>query len=196
VTGARPSAGDVGDPPESTPAVTPDRPSPRGRRLFGRPLGWFRGARPGHTDEWDIEHSDIDPKGSPLMLLGLILVSVLLAAMAQIVLKHGMNHVTHELQQAQGPGAHFKLDGPSLRTAAGTFWVWAGLAIFGISAFVWLAVLSRAALSFAYPFAALTYVVIVLYDTLRGEAVTGLRWGGVALIVAGIVLVSRTPSHG
>ncbi len=158
--------------------------------LFRRPLGWFRGARPGHTDEWDIEHADIDPKGSPQMLLGLILVSVLLAAMAQIVLKHGMTHVTHELHRP------FRLDGESLRVAATTFWVWGGLGLFGLSAFVWLAVLSRAALSFAYPFAALTYVVIVLYDTLRGEAVTGLRWGGVALIVAGIVLVSRTPSHG
>jgi len=123
------------------------------------------------------------------MLLGLILVSVLLAAVAQIALKHGMNHVRHEL------GHPFGLSGESLRAAATTFWVWAGLALFGLSAFVWLAVLSRAALSFAYPFAALTYVVIVLYDTVRGEAVTGLRWAGVALIIAGIVLVSRTPSH-
>ena len=154
-----------------------------------RVFGIFRGARPGHTDEWDIEHADPDPKGTPLMLLGLILVSVLLAASAQIVLKHGMNHVTHEL------GRPFKLDAESLKVAGSTFWVWAGLALFGLSAFVWLAVLSRAALSFAYPFAALTYVVIVLYDTVRGEAVTGLRWGGVALIVAGIILVSRTSTH-
>jgi drug/metabolite transporter (DMT)-like permease len=167
--------------------VTPGR--PEGPRTQRRALGLFRGARPGHADEWDIEHADPDPKGTSLMLLGLILVSVLLAAMAQIVLKHGMNHVTHRL------GHPFRIDGESLRTAATTFWVWGGLALFGLSAFVWLAVLSRAALSFAYPFAALTYVVIVLYDTVRGEAVSGLRWGGVALIVAGIVLVSRTPSH-
>jgi drug/metabolite transporter (DMT)-like permease len=168
------------------PADPPIRNGPRTQR---RVLGLFGGARPGHTDEWDIEHADPDPKGNPLMLLALILVSVALAAMAQIVLKHGMNHVTHEL------GRPFRLDGSSLRAAATTVWVWAGLALFGLSAFVWLAVLSRAALSFAYPFAALTYVVIVLYDTVRGEAVSGLRWGGVALIVAGIVLVSRTPSH-
>jgi drug/metabolite transporter (DMT)-like permease len=168
-------------------AVTPD--GPNGPRTQRRVPGLFRGARPGHTDEWDIEHADPDPKGTSVMLLGLILVSVLLAAMAQIVLKHGMNHVTHQL------GHPFRVDGESLRVAATTFWVWAGLALFGLSAFVWLAVLSRAALSFAYPFAALTYVVIVLYDTVRGEAVSGLRWGGVALIVAGIVLVSRTPSH-
>ena len=172
--------GDGSPPPDE---AVPTQTQPR------RVLGIFRGARPGHADEWDIEHSDPDPKGTPLMLLGLILVSVLLAASAQIVLKHGMNHVTHVL------GRPFKLDAESLKAAGMTFWVWGGLALFGLSAFVWLAVLSRAALSFAYPFAALTYVVIVLYDTVRGEAVTGLRWGGVALIVAGIVLVSRTPSH-
>lgn len=184
-----------GDP--ATPGATastpggPDAlaPMPAPPSTKARIAGFFRGARPGHSDEWDIEHADPDPKGSSAMLLGLILVSVLLAASAQIVLKHGMNHVTHEL------GHPFGLNAESLKAAASTFWVWAGLTLFGLSAFVWLAVLSRAALSFAYPFAALTYVVIVLYDTVRGEAVSGLRWGGVALIVAGIVLVSRTPSH-
>ena len=154
-----------------------------------RPAGSFRGAKPGHSDEWDIEHVDPDPKGSRAMLLGLIILSVLLAASAQIVLKHGMNQVTHEL------GHPFGFNVESLKTAAWTIWVWVGLMLFGLSALVWLAVLSRSALSFAYPFAALTYVVIMLYDTVRGEAVSGLRWAGVALIVAGIVLVSRTPSH-
>jgi len=154
-----------------------------------RPAGSFRGAKPGHSDEWDIEHSDPDPKGSSSMLLGLILVSVLLAASAQIVLKHGMNQVTHDL------GHPFGINAESLKAAGTTLWVWVGLALFGLSAIVWLAVLSRAALSFAYPFAALTYVVILIYDTIRGEAVGGLRWAGVVLIVAGIVLVSRTPSH-
>jgi drug/metabolite transporter (DMT)-like permease len=172
------------------PAEGQDDPGAATRADAGRrTLGLFRGARPGHADEWDIEHADPDPKGTPLMLLGLILLSVLLAALAQITLKHGMNHVRHEL------GHPFGLEGDSLKAAATTVWVWVGLALFGLSAFVWLAVLSRAALSFAYPFAALTYVVIVLYDTIRGEAVTGLRWAGVAFIIAGIVLVSRTPSH-
>src|SRR5205814_7992894 len=50
----------------------------------------------------------------------------------------------------------------------------------GLSAIVWLAVLSRAALSYAYPFAALTYVVIVVYDSVRGQGVSSLRWAGVA----------------
>ena len=124
------------------------------------------------------------------MLLGLILASVALASAAQIVLKHGMNQFFHR------NGHAFRLDAASAREVARLPAVWIGLALFGLSALVWLSVLSRAALSFAYPFAALTYVVIVAYDTTRGETVCGLRWVGVALIVAGIVFVSRTPHGG
>ncbi len=121
------------------------------------------------------------------MLIGLILVSVTLAAVAQLTLKHGMNQVS-------GKAGPLQLTGASLRAVAATPAVWVGLVLFGISALVWLAVLSRASLSFAYPFAALTYVLILLFDRLALEQpVSALRWGGVALIVAGIVLVSRTP---
>ena len=124
------------------------------------------------------------------MLLALILVSVGLAAAAQITLKHGMNQVVDRTAEA------FRFDTASVKAVAATPAVWLGLALFAISACVWIAVLSRAALSFAYPFAALTYVVIVLYDAFRGESIGTLRWSGVALIVAGIILVSRTPTHG
>lgn len=123
------------------------------------------------------------------MLIALILLSVGLAAVAQLTLKHGMNQVTAK------SGA-LGLSGGSIRTVVATPAVWVGLALFGLSAVVWLAVLSRASLSFAYPFAALTYVLIVLFDKLvLHEDVSGLRWGGVALIVAGIVLVAQTPHN-
>jgi drug/metabolite transporter (DMT)-like permease len=145
-------------------------------------------AQPEGSD-WSIEHEHPETKESPIMLLGLILLSVAFAASAQIVLKHGMNQVVDRTNHA------FQFNGSSLRVTVRTPAVWVGLGLFGLSAIVWLGVLSRAALSFAYPFAALTYVVIVAYDTVRGEAVSGLRWAGVALIVAGIILVSRTP-HG
>jgi drug/metabolite transporter (DMT)-like permease len=144
--------------------------------------------RAGHPD-WSIEHTHPEPKENRLMLLSLILASVALAAAAQIMLKHGMNQFFDRTDHA------FRFDGESVRTVVAIPAVWIGLGLFGLSAVVWLTVLSRAALSYAYPFAALTYAVIVVYDSVRGEAVTGLRWAGVALIVAGIVLVSRT-THG
>ena len=143
----------------------------------------------GTGHDWDIEDSH-PSRGSSLMLLALILSSVALAAAAQIMLKHGMNQFQHRTHHA------FRFDGASLKAVIRVPAVWIGLGLFGLSALVWLAVLSRAALSYAYPFAALTYAVIVIYDSVRGEAVTGLRWAGVAAIVLGIILVSRTPHGG
>jgi multidrug transporter EmrE-like cation transporter len=122
------------------------------------------------------------------MLISLILFSVTLAAVAQLTLKHGMNLVNDELAPAK-----FALNGPSLRVVIQQPYVWSGLFLFGLSALVWLMVLSRASLSFAYPFAALTYVLIVLFDQfVLDETVPPLRWAGVALIGLGIILVSQT----
>lgn len=127
----------------------------------------------------------------PSMIIAMILLSVGLAAVAQLTLKHGMSQVNADLRPAR-----FGLDGASLRAAGSTLAIWAGLLLFGLSALVWLVVLSRVSLSFAYPFAALTYVLILVFDRfVLDQQVPPLRWAGVALIMAGIVLISRTP-HG
>ena len=121
------------------------------------------------------------------MLIGLILLSVALAALAQITLKHGMNQVADSTGELQ-------LTAHSLRDVATTWAVWAGLMLFGLSAFVWLAVLSRESLSFAYPFASLSYALILLADRfVLHEQIPPLRWAGVAFIMIGIVLVAQTP---
>ena len=128
-------------------------------------------------------------KGIPTMLIAMILLSVALAAVAQLALKTGMNEVTEKLSPES-----FSLNGPSLKALVAQPFVWGGLFLFGISAMVWLVVLSRASLSFAYPFASLTYVLILIFDqfVLKDE-VPPLRWGGVAFIGIGIFLISRTP---
>ena len=124
--------------------------------------------------------------GSRVILIGLILVSVALAAAAQLTLKHGMNQFTSGGRQPLAVG--------SLGTVATNLFVIGGLAIFGLSAVVWLLVLSRASLSFAYPFASLTYVLILLADRfVLHEQIPVLRWAGVFAIVTGIVLVAQTP---
>jgi drug/metabolite transporter (DMT)-like permease len=126
-------------------------------------------------------------EGSRIMLIGLILLSVALAASAQLTLKHGMNQVT----AASGTAT---LTGSSVRAILTNLAVLGGLAIFGLSAVVWLLVLSRASLSFAYPFASLTYVLILLADRfVLHEEIPILRWVGVAAIVTGIILVAQTP---
>jgi drug/metabolite transporter (DMT)-like permease len=123
-----------------------------------------------------------------IVLIGLILLSVAIAASAQLVLKHGMNQV------GEIGKAHVRTPIQTLVRAAAIPSVWIGLALFGLSAAIWLVVLSRASLSFAYPFASITYVLILLADKfILKQEIPGLRWAGVAFISAGIILVSRTP---
>ena len=125
-----------------------------------------------------------------MLLIGLILLSVCLAALAQITLKHGMNQVTTQR------GGVAILDASSLKATATNVAVISGLAIFGVSAVVWLLVLSRASLSFAYPFASLSYLLIVLAARfVLHEQIPPLRWLGVACIMVGITLVAQTPHN-
>jgi len=127
-------------------------------------------------------------EGSRPVLIALILSSVTLAAIAQLTLKSGVNRVT------AGADTGLELSASSLRTLLLSPVVWAGLVLFALSAVVWLFALSRASLSFAYPFASLSYVLILIFGRfVLHEQVTSLRLAGVALIVAGIVLVAQTP---
>jgi drug/metabolite transporter (DMT)-like permease len=129
---------------------------------------------------------DARKEESHTMLIALILLSVTLAAVAQLTLKHGMNQVAAET-------GVLRFSADSVRDVLTTPAVWAGLALFGLSAVVWLAVLSRASLSFAYPFASLTYVLILLADRfILDQEISVLRYAGVACIVVGIVLVAQT----
>ena len=74
--------------------------------------------------------------------------------------------------------------------AAASPWVLIGLAVFGISAVAWLAVLSRVPLSVAYPFNALGYLgiltasIVVLHE--RANVWT---WAGTLLVVSGLIVV-------
>ncbi len=130
-------------------------------------------------------------KGSRRMTIGLILVSVTLAAVAQVTLKAGVNHVT------DANGGQLAMNADSLKQIAQQVLVWAGLAIFAVSAVLWLFALSRADLSFAYPFAALGYVIIVIASILfLDEHVQPITWVGVVLIISGIVLIAQGSPNG
>lgn len=128
----------------------------------------------------------IPTKEKTVTLVAMILASVMLAALAQLTLKAGMNQVTEK-------SGTVTLSTDSIKAIASNPIVWGGLALFAVAAGVWLFVLSRASLSFAYPFAALTYLIIVLVDRfILHEAIPPVRWTGVGLIMLGIVLVSRS----
>jgi glycosyltransferase involved in cell wall biosynthesis/multidrug transporter EmrE-like cation transporter len=169
--------------------------TPRGTKRSNAPaIAGGAVKRTEHAHEWDPfyppEPTEPRTRKGHLMLLGLILFSVGLAALAQLTLKHGMNQVSDYGARPLELGQPIA----TLQRIATNLSVWVGLATFAASALVWLVVLSRASLSFAYPFAALTYVLILLFDRfVLHDQVSLLRWGGVALIIGGILLISRTP---
>jgi multidrug transporter EmrE-like cation transporter len=113
--------------------------------------------------------------------LALVLFAVATAAVGQVMLKHGM-------QVASSRAAHSR---GSLAVAAITSpWVLLGLVVFGVSAVVWLAALSRVPLSVAYPFNALGYLGILTASILiLHERTSVLTWAGSLMVVSGLIIV-------
>jgi drug/metabolite transporter (DMT)-like permease len=69
-------------------------------------------------------------------------------------------------------------------------WMWFGLALMGIGFFAMLAMLSMENVSFVVPVTALSYAAGAYGGRLfLGERVTPLRWAGILLVCAGVVLV-------
>lgn len=118
--------------------------------------------------------------------LPLILTGVLLNAAAQIVLKQGMRSI--------GTFA-FTLDNLipiGLRVGLNPF-VLLGIGFYGISVVVWLLVLSRVDVSYAYPMLSVGYIVAALAGRIFfGEPVDFTRWAGIVTICVGVWLITRT----
>ena len=115
----------------------------------------------------------------------LILLSVVSGVAGQTVIKLGVSQ----------PGAADAADGfLSLVTMiARSPLVLLGLVLYGVGALAWIAVLSRMDLSLAYPFLALNFVLVTLSSRfLLGETVPMMRWMGILVICAGIILVARS----
>jgi uncharacterized membrane protein len=82
---------------------------------------------------------------------------------------------------------------PRLAKAALDPLVIGGFVLYGLSAALWLIVLTRAELSWAYPLLSMGYVlVVVLSRIFFHEAVTTTRLLGTLVVVCGVWLISRT----
>jgi multidrug transporter EmrE-like cation transporter len=69
---------------------------------------------------------------------------------------------------------------------------WSGMLCYAASVCVWVAALSKAPVSTAYPMLSLGYVVVAaVWVAWLGETLTPAKVLGIALICAGVVLVSR-----
>jgi len=116
----------------------------------------------------------------------LILAGVLLNAGAQLLLKAGvtpLGAINVELSTLLPTAFRVLTQWPIL----------AGLACYVISVGVWIVGLSRVDVSLAYPMLSLGYVVnAVAAWWLFGEALGPMRWAGMLLILAGVLVMSRS----
>lgn len=116
--------------------------------------------------------------------LPLILLSVLLGATGQVLMKKGMLTI--------GEVSAGAIWGKLARVLL-IPWVFLGFVSFGASAVLWLSVISRSALSYAYPMVAFSYVLILLASNiLFHETIGPLRIAGVAFICLGVAMVARS----
>ena len=109
---------------------------------------------------------------------------MLISAVAQLLLRHGMKKVGAVSSFAHAPRM--------LLIALSNPTVLAGLAIFGISALTWLIALSRVELSIAYPMVSLGYIFVIFFSWLiLKEPVKPITFIGCFVIMLGVFLISR-----
>lgn len=119
------------------------------------------------------------------MMFLLILLGVLLNTAAQLLLKAGMTQIGH----FEFTGANVIPIGLKIMFNLPIF---IGLCAYVISVGVWLLVLSRVPVSYAYPMLSIGYVVNALAAYyLFGESLSVLRMTGIFVIIAGVYMVSQ-----
>jgi len=111
----------------------------------------------------------------------IILIPILLSAVAQIIMKLGLGGITVKND--------LKAFFVNSLTSPG---VMIGLALYGLGAMLWLIVLSREDVSFAFPLVSLAYVIaIVLSWAILKETITPPRIIGSLIIMVGIVIIAK-----
>lgn len=114
----------------------------------------------------------------------LVFFSVIIASVAQILLKVGMTKVGRISSLSSAP--HM-----ILRALLHPY-VLSGLFVFGLSSLFWLAALSRVKLSIAYPMVSLGYVAVVIFSWLvLKEPVKPISFIGCVTVIIGVFLISR-----
>lgn len=121
------------------------------------------------------------------LIWSLVLGGVLLNACAQLALKAATS-VSGALV-----GDHGQVSWQNSLLLVTTVPFWLGLACYGVSLVLWLGALSRVPVSIAYPMLSIGYVVnAVAAAALFGETLTLAKGGGIALIITGVLVLSRS----
>lgn len=113
----------------------------------------------------------------------LLFIGIFLGVIAQLSLKQGMNQV-----QIHSFRALKLLD--LFRKLTFNFFIILGFVCYGLSMLLWLVILSKLDLSYAYPMASSGYFFVALASYfIFKEKITWQRWVAIGIIIIGVVLV-------
>ncbi len=120
--------------------------------------------------------------------LSIALVAIVLLVGGQTMLKLGLNQI----------GGISIFGGHPIESLMGIFgtpWILLGFGCYGISAILWLDVLSKLEFSLAFPLVSMTYIFsLIIGHFLFHEAINVYRIIGVSAIVVGLFFVVRSGS--
>lgn len=107
-----------------------------------------------------------------------IALSIVLSAASQIFMKRGADETVHEAVLGFA-GLH-------------SGWVWLGIVTMIVSLVSWLHALRFVPLNIAYNLTGAGYALVPLSSWIfLGEHISLLRWAGILLVVAGVVVIAR-----
>ncbi len=120
------------------------------------------------------------------LVLALVSINIVFNVMGQLLLKHGMNKL-----------GNFDI---SLQALVPVFiraflspYILMGLACYVTGFLIWLIVLAKAEVSFAYPLISLGYILTALLGwLLLGESVTWMRLTGIIVTCLGVFIISQS----
>lgn len=114
----------------------------------------------------------------------LILLSVLLNCAAQLLIRKGM------LIEGEVGMQNMLSHVGSMIT---NVWLWGAMLCYALSIFLWMSVLSKVEVSYAYPLLSVGYVVSAVAGyALFNENLSPIRIAGIIVICIGVILISRS----
>ncbi len=119
----------------------------------------------------------------------MILISVGLLSAGELLLKKGMLTINDVSLYSKGiMGLVY-----SFTYIFSNIYVFSGFFLIGISSLIWLMILSKVELSYAYPMVSIGYVLVAIFSwILFKENLSIVRWLGIAMICGGVYLISRS----
>lgn len=114
----------------------------------------------------------------------ILLISVAMGATGQFLFRLGMK----SYGQVSAAGAFRQLFSIVFIPA-----VFIGFIMFGMSSIIWLSVISKSQLSYAYPMVSIGYILtLILSKVFLNEQVSPIRAFGTILIICGVLFISKS----